>query len=108
MVDGLSAVSADQAHKALRQDAIESRDKVVRVDPHIQESPKYVDNIIRVNRREDEVACERRLNGDLCRLHIANFSDHDLVGIVTQNRPKTARESQSLLFINGYLRDTAD
>ena len=90
------------------QDAIESRDKIVWVDAHIQEPAKNVDDVVGVNRREDEMACERRLNGNLGRLHIANFSDHDLVRVMTENRAEAAGERQTLLFIDGYLCDAPD
>src|SRR6516225_3638108 len=51
---------------------------------------------------------ERRLNCDLRRLDVANFSDHDFVGIMPQNRSKSPCEGKALLLIHGYLRDAAN
>jgi len=83
-MDGLPAVSADHPNQTLREDAIESRHEVVRVDPIFRNRPSYIDNIIRctvVKTRWPVRAVDR----DLSRFNIANFSNHDLVGIVTQN-----------------------
>jgi hypothetical protein len=38
-----------------------------------------------MNRGEDKVTRERRLNRDLRGFLVADFADHDLVRIVTQN-----------------------
>ena len=48
---------------------------------------------------------ERRLDGDLRRLRVADFADHDLVGVVAQDRPQAARERQPLLLVDRNLRD---
>src|ERR1041385_5971650 len=45
----LFTVSADHANEPLRQDTIQSRNKVVRVDTHVQESAEDVNHVIRVN-----------------------------------------------------------
>ena len=61
-----------------------------------------------MDRREHQVAGQRRLNGDLRRFHVADFSDHDLVRIVTQNRAQSSRERQPFLLVDRNLRDAAD
>jgi hypothetical protein len=38
---------------------------------------------------------KRRLNRDLRRLVVADFADHDLVGVVAQDRTQAARERQA-------------
>src|SRR5439155_14208337 len=55
-----------------------------------------------------EVAGQRRLNCDLRRFDVANFSDHDLVGIMAENRAKAARERQPFLFVDWNLGDAVD
>src|SRR5262249_1105852 len=52
-------------------------------------------------------AGERRLNGDLRRLLVADFADHDFVWVVAQDGAQAAREGQALLLVHGNLRDTA-
>ena len=42
------------------------------------------------------------------RLRIANFADHDFVGVVTQDRPQTASEGQSLFLVHRNLRDASN
>src|SRR5262249_22018413 len=49
---------------------------------------------------------QRRLDGDLRSLTVTNFTNNDLVRIVTQNRSKAAGKSQALLFIDWNLCDS--
>ncbi len=56
-------------------------------------------------RSEYEMAGERGLNGDLGGLGVANFTDHDFVGIVPQDGAQAASESQALFFVYRNLRD---
>ncbi len=102
------AIDADHSHQPLRQNAIQRGNKIVRIDTHIQESSKHIDHVIRVNRREDEVARQRRLNRNLSGFDVSDFADHDFVRIMTQNRSQTASERETLFFVYWYLRDTAD
>src|SRR5690349_15636212 len=99
------AISAQHANQPLGQHAIERRDKVVRLDAHVQETSDHVDDVVGVNRGEHEVPCKRGLNRDLRGLRVANLADHDLVRVVTQNGTKTTIERQSFLFVHGNLRD---
>ncbi len=43
------------------------------------------------------------LNGNLSRFGITNFSDHDLIRVMSQDGPKSSREGQSLFLIDGDL-----
>src|SRR5437899_3298065 len=45
------------------------------------------------------MAGERRLNGDLRRFLVANFTDHNLVRVVTQNGTQTACKGQTFFLI---------
>src|SRR3954454_20524375 len=93
------AVRADKSDQPLRKDAVESRDEVVRLDTHVEKSSEHVEHVVRVYGGENKVSGERGVDGNLCRFLVANFADHHLVGIVSQNRPKTAGEGQTLLFV---------
>src|SRR5262249_46163873 len=70
-------------------------------------SAQHVNYVVRVDGGEHEMPGQRRLDGDLRRLGIANLADHDLVGIVPQNRSQAARERQALLLVDRNLRDAA-
>src|SRR4051812_19312141 len=59
------AGNAEGSDQSLRQDAVQRGDQVVAVDAHVLETAEDVDGVVRVHRRVDEVAGERRLHGDL-------------------------------------------
>ena len=96
---------ADQAHQPLGQDAVQRRDEVVRLDVHVQEAADDVDHVVGVDRGEDQVAGQRRLDGDLRRLLVADLADHDLVRVVAQDRAQPAGEGQPLLLVDRDLGD---
>ena len=98
---------ADVAHQPLRQHAVQRRDELVRLDAHVQEAAEHVDDVVGVDGREHEVAGQRRLDGDLRGLGVADLADHDLVGVVAQDRAQAARERQPLLLVDRNLRDAA-
>ena len=49
---------------------------------------------------------QRRLHGDLGRLEVADFTDHDDVGILTQERSQRVREVQTDLRLDLNLIDS--
>src|SRR5215469_8110029 len=102
------AVGADDTHKTLGQDAVQRGDEVVRFDPHVDETPYHIGYVVGVNRRKDQVAGQRRLNGDLRRFLVADFADHDFVGVVAQNGTQPAGKRQALLFVDGNLGNTSE
>src|SRR5438270_10830747 len=57
-----AADRAEHAHQALRQNAIERRNKVVRLDSHIQKTTDHADDVVRVYGREYELAGYRSRN----------------------------------------------
>src|SRR5688500_1726097 len=59
-----------------------------------------------MNGDEYEVPGQRGLDGDLRRLGIADFTHHDLVRVVAQNRAQTPHKGESFFFIHGYLQDS--
>ena len=108
IVDRLLAVRADHAHEPLGEDAVQGRDEVVELDLHVEEAAEHVDDVVGVDGREHEVAGQGRLDGDLRRLLVADLADHDLVGVVAQDRAQPAREGQALLLVDRDLRDAAE
>ena len=53
-----------------------------------------------MQRRHHQVAREARLDRDLCRLQVANFPDHDDIGILSQNRPQAPGERHVRPFVD--------
>src|SRR5258708_2537598 len=103
-----AAMRADDAYQPLRQNAIQGGDKVVRLHAHIQEASQHVDYVIGVHSGEYQVAGQRGLDGNLRGFRVADFADHDLVRVVTQNRAQAAGKGQAFFFIDGNLRDSAN
>src|SRR6185369_11009003 len=71
---------------------------------HVQEAADQVERVVGVHGGEHQVAGERRLDGDLRRLRIADLAYHDLVGIVAQDRAQAAREGEALLLVHRNLQ----
>src|SRR5208282_5107944 len=107
IMHGRPAGIADDPHQALRQNTVQRRDKVVRLDAHVQEAPEHVHHVIGVDGGEHEVARQRRLDGDLGGFVVANFAHHDLVRVMTQDGTQTAGEGQTLFFVDRNLGDAA-
>src|SRR6266568_4380909 len=101
------AVWANDTDQALRHNAIECGNEVVRLDTHVDEAADDVRDVVGVNGCENKVPGESGLNSNLRGFLIADFADHDLVRIVTQDRAQPAGESKALLFVDRDLRDTA-
>ena len=102
---GPLAVLAVEADQALRENAVQRGDEVIGLDADVQEAAEHVDHVIGVDRGEDQVAGERRVDGDLRGFLIADFADHDLIGIVTQDGAQAAREGQALFLVDRNLGD---
>src|SRR5690348_4850276 len=102
---GPFAVVADHANQSLRHDAIERGDEVVRFDAHVDEAADDVGHVVGVDRGEDQMAGESGLDGDLRGFLVANFADHDFVGIVAQDGAQASREGESLFLVDGNLGD---
>ena len=62
------------------------------IDVEVDETRKSSGSGICVQCREDEVAGERRVDGDVSRLVVADFTDHDDVGVLTHRRTQTLEE----------------
>ena len=60
-----------------------------------------------MQRRKNQVAGKRRLHGDLGGLGIANFADHDHVGVLAHDRAQAVGEGQPDLRLDVDLIDAA-
>src|SRR5215468_3470983 len=103
----LPASRAEQPDQPLREHAVERRNEIIRLDAHIDKAPDDVNDVIGVNGGEDQVARERGVDGDLRGLLVADFADHDLVGVVAQDAAQAPRERQPLLLVDLNLGDAA-
>ena len=92
------------AQQSLREHTIERRHKVVWLDAHVEETADDVDHVVRVNRREYQVAGERRVDRNLSGFIVSNLADHDLVRVVAQDASQTSRKREPLLLVHLDLR----
>ena len=89
------AVRADAPDEALRRDEDDGRRDEVRLDAHVHEAVDRGGRVVRVERREHEVARERGLDRDLGRLEVADLADEDDVRVLPQERAQRGREVQA-------------
>src|ERR1700686_4512800 len=75
------AIGTDNADQPLGHDAVQRRNEVIGLDAHVDETADDIGAVIGVDGGEDQVAGERGLNSDLRGLLVANFADHDFIGI---------------------------
>ena len=66
----------------------------------------HVQNVVGVNRRKHQVAGKRGLDCDLSGFGVADFADHDLVGVVAQDGTQSARKREPFLLVHRNLRDS--
>jgi len=74
----------------------------------VLEAPQHVQHVVGVDGREDQMAREGRLDGDLRRFGIADLAHEDLVGIVAQDGAQAQGEGEPLLLVPGDLRDALE
>ena len=89
---GHLADRTEPAHQALRQDRLQRRCHQVVFQPHIAQPRHCRGSRIGVDRRQHEMAGQRRLHRDLRGFEIADLADHDDVGILPQDRAQKAGE----------------
>src|SRR5262249_34584151 len=83
------------------------RYEIVRLDTHVDEAADDVGDVVGVDGSKDQVSGERGLDGDLCGFLVADFADHDFVGVMTEDGAQTSGEGQSFLFVDRNLGDSA-
>ena len=108
VLHGVRAVRADCPHEPLGKNAIERRNKVVSLDTHVQKAPQHIDHVIRVDGRKHQMPGQRRVDRNLRSLRIADLAHQNLVGIMAQNRPQSARKREPFFLIHRNLRNAPD
>ena len=83
---------AETADQALSQHRLHRGRDQIALDAHVDEARDRGRCAVGVERRKDQVTGERRLNRDLGCFRVANLSDHDDVGVLTQNGAQRVRE----------------
>ena len=83
---GIQARLADLPHQTLRNDKVQNRHRKEGRNIQVKEARHGGRRVVRVERRQDQVAGQRRLHGDLGGLGVADLADHDDVRILPQKR----------------------
>ena len=100
------ALFAQDADKSLRHDGLNRRGDEERLDAHVNQTRNRARSVVGVQRREDQVSCQRRLNRDFGDFLITDFTDQNDVRRLTKHRPEDLRESQSDVLANLALIDS--
>ena len=66
-----------------------------RLDAHVDQTGDRARRVVGVQRGEHEVAGQRGLDGDLGGLLVADFADHDDVGVLPQEGAQRVGERQA-------------
>ena len=103
-----SAIFADSANETLRQNRSQRRGDKEFGNPHILQTGDRARRVVRVERAEDQVAGQRRLDGDLRGLAVADFPDEDFVRVLPQNRTQALRERVADFRVDRHLDDAVD
>src|SRR5581483_5427075 len=104
-VDRLLAVRTDAACEPLRGDELHRRGDQKRLDSHVHQTIDRRRRVVRVQRREDEMSGERRLDRDLRRFEVADLADEDDVRILPEKGAQRRREVQADRLLHLHLID---
>ena len=88
----LLAVLADPPAEPLREHQQQGRGQQERLDAHVDQPGNRRRTVVRVQRREDEMARECRAHGDLRGLQIARLTDENHVRVLAQEGAQHHRE----------------
>ena len=103
---GRAAMRADAAQQALAEHSLEGRRNQKWLHAHVDQTRDRAGRVVRVQGGENKMAGERRLDGNLRRLEIARFTDHDAIGILAQKCAQDSREGQPDRFVHRHLHDS--
>ena len=104
-LERLPARVADPPHEALRHHADHGRRHQETLDAHVEEPVQRGGGVGSVQRRQHEMAGERRLHRDAGGLDVAHLSDQDHVRVLTEDRLQAAGERDVGLLVDLDLVD---
>ena len=99
-------MSTDAAQQPLPKDGLQSGRNKEWFRAHVDQTRDRARRIIGVERSKNQVARERRLNGNLRRLQITRFSNHDAIRILPQEVAQNSSKGQADAFIHRHLHDS--
>ena len=94
---GSRQCDAEPAREPLGDDAVDRRREQARLDAHVDEARDRRRGVVRVQRRQHEMARHRGLDRDPRRLLVADLADEQHVGIGAEDRAQAAREREPAL-----------
>jgi hypothetical protein len=80
-------LSQIRRHQPLREHAQQAAPERERVEAHLQQPRHRLGRAVGVQRREHQVARQRRLDRRVRRLAVADLADHHDVRVAAQERP---------------------
>ena len=99
------AGGAQPADQALGDDQLDGRGHEERFHAHVHQARVGAGGVVGVDGAEDEVAGERGADGDLGGVEVADFTDHDDVGVLAQHVAQGAGEGEADLGAHLHLVD---
>ena len=75
------------------------------LNPHVNQSGDRPCRRIGMKRTEHQMARQCCFDGHICCLRIADFSNHDHIGIITQDRPQCFAETHFIRRVDRHLCD---
>ncbi len=104
----LAAGGAEFSHEALGDDGAERGGEQVGFDAHVDQADDGAGGVVGVQRGEHEVAGEGGLDGDAGGFGVADFADHDDVGILPEQGAEGGGEGEADLLIDLELVDAGE
>ena len=99
---------AQLPHEPLPHHALDAGGHQVRLDSHLHEPRGRERRVVGVQRRHHQVPGERRLDGDLRRLGVADLAHHQHVRVGAQQRAQPGGEREPGLRVHLHLLDAVD
>ena len=102
------AFRADPSHQALGEHSLQRGRDHERLHAHVDKAGDGSRRVVGVKGGEDKVTGQGGLDGDLGRLDVTRFSNHDPVGILTQEGPEYLGKGQPEGLVHRNLHDSVD
>ncbi len=103
--NGGFALGADGPDEALGEDGLDGGGDEERLDSHVNQTCEGAGSVVGVERAEDQVPGEGGADGDLGGFEVADFADHDHVGVLAEDVAQAHGEGQADVAADGDLVD---